>query len=65
MGLHKATPRRSGAPLIGEAGHFAQLSFFHKADGVRQPPMAAADDQLVPVELDLVHQQTQAGFPQA
>jgi hypothetical protein len=41
----------SGAPVINVAGHFTQLFLFHKADGVRQPPVAAADDQLVPIEL--------------
>ena len=53
-----------GAPLINEAGHFTQLLFLHEADCVREPPVAAADDQFVPVELDFVHQQAQIGFAQ-
>jgi hypothetical protein len=51
-----------GAPVIHEAGHFTQLSFFHMADAVRQPPVAAADDQLVPIELDFVYLRRASSF---
>jgi hypothetical protein len=54
-----------GAPVIHEAGHFTQLLSLHESDCVRQPPVTAADDQLVPVQLDLVHQQAQVGLAQA
>jgi hypothetical protein len=43
--------RETGAPVINEAGHFTQRLFPHEADRVREPPVAAADDELVPVEL--------------
>ena len=54
-----------GAPVINEAGHFAQLSFLHEADGVRYPPVTAADDQFVSVEFDFVDEQSQVRFAEA
>jgi hypothetical protein len=36
---------------MNEAGHFTQLLFFHQPDGVRQAPVAAADDQHVAAAL--------------
>jgi len=54
-----------GTPVIHEAGHFAELPFLHEAEGVREAPVAGGNDQFVPVEFDLVHEQPQLGFAQA
>jgi hypothetical protein len=54
-----------GAPVIHEAGHFTPLLSLHESDGVREPPLAAADDQLVPIQLDFIDQQPQVGLAQA
>ena len=48
-----------GAPVIHEAGHYAKLSFLHKADGVRYASVTASDDQLVAIKFDLVDEQSQ------
>jgi hypothetical protein len=41
-------------PAIHATGLLTELSFLHAVDGVRESPAAAGDDQLVPVESDLV-----------
>jgi hypothetical protein len=56
---------RPDTPVIRQVGHFAQCSLLSNADGVCQMPMDTGDDPLVPVESNIVDEQSQVRIAQA